>query len=149
MLDSTGPSSTMDRKADSPLLCITVLRWVTRPLIRHGSNSTHGSILHAFVITARCTDTSAATLSGARFGPLEIFHFGTDAILSNKSSKDIRRAAPCVLEVDGCCATVEVELQTTTHERERGVMVVCAKQNYQHSKSCACHRLDEAPQLFG
>ena len=68
---------------------------------------------------------------------------------ARRQKKDIRRAAPCVLVVDGCCATVEVELQTTTYERERAVMVVGAKQNYQHSKNCACHRLDEAKQLFG
>ena len=33
MLDSTGPSSTMNRTTDSRLLCITVMKWVTRPLI--------------------------------------------------------------------------------------------------------------------
>ena len=139
----------MDRTADSLLLCITVFRWVTRPLIRAWQQQHTRSRTHAILITARCTDTSAATLSGARFGPLETFHFGTDAILSNKSRKDIRRAAPCVLEVGGFCAIVQVELQTTTYEKERGVIVGGANQKYQHSNNFACHRLDEAKQFLG
>ena len=81
MLDSTG----LDRTADSRLLCITVMRWVTRPLIqawpRHHARSRH----HAILITARCTDTSAATFSGVRVGPLDDVDGGTDVMLGNMS----------------------------------------------------------------